>query len=216
MAAAPTVLVMPRWAGGDGLAGRLGAQRAAALGAVLHQRAVMAAEAVSPAAVRVAGPGDPAPAHVEGPGHPSAVRTAGRLATASLPSELAAAVAQAWPDSGARGPLVVLWPDLPGWRPAHLAAALSDLAAGCDLALGPVFDGGFYLLALARPMPGLFELPADTWRSPDAMAMTLALAVKGNVQAGLLRAERALRTSADVAAALADPLLDDELRRLLG
>ncbi|HEX8975809.1 MAG TPA: DUF2064 domain-containing protein, partial [Solirubrobacteraceae bacterium] len=161
--------------------------------AVLHARALAAAEAVSPAAVRVAGP---ASAEGASPG-------------------LSAAVAQAWPGSGAEGPLIILWPDLPRWRSAHLTAALSDLADGCDVALGPVFDGGFYLLALSRPIPGLFELPPDAWRSPDAMGMTFALAVKDGVTAGLLRAERALRTAADVAAALADPLLDDELRPLL-
>jgi glycosyltransferase A (GT-A) superfamily protein (DUF2064 family) len=190
----PTVLVMPRWPRADGLAERLGEKRAAALGALLHDRALAAAPAAQPVAVRVAAP----------------------LSGGNVPGELEAAVGQAWPASGARGPLIMLWPDLPRWRPAHLAAARSDLAEGCDLALGPVFDGGFYLLALARPLPGLFELPADMWRSPDAMAMTLALAVKDKVQAGLLGVERALRTPADVAAALADPLLDDELRMLLG
>jgi uncharacterized protein len=109
----------------------------------------------------------------------------------------------------------MVWPDLSRWRSAHLDAALSDLADGCDLAVGPVFDGGFYLLGLAHPMPGLLELADDAWHSPDAMAMTLAVAARGGVEAGLLRAERALRTPADVAAALADPLLDNELRGLL-
>jgi hypothetical protein len=190
----PTVLVMPRWAAADGLGERLGEASAAPLGVLLHERALTAARAVAPDAVRVAE----------------------SVVGGNVPEELAAAVEQAWPQSGAQGPLIMLWPDLPRWRPAHLPAALSDLADGCDLALGPVFDGGFYLLALARPVPGLFELPPETWRSPDAMAMTLALAIKTKVQVGLLRAERALRTPADVAAALADPLLDEELRSLLG
>ena len=44
-------------------------------------------------------------------------------------------------------------------RPDPRAAALRDLAAGADLVLGPVFDGGFYLIAMARPMPSLFALP---------------------------------------------------------
>jgi glycosyltransferase A (GT-A) superfamily protein (DUF2064 family) len=79
-----------------------------------------------------------------------------------------------------------------------------------------VFDGGFYLLGLARPLPSLLELDRETWQSPDAMALTLAGAARGGVEAGLLRAERALRTAGDVAAALADPLLDEELRLLLG
>ncbi|MEA2210363.1 MAG: uncharacterized protein QOF83_311 [Solirubrobacteraceae bacterium] len=193
MAPGPTVFVLPGWAGADGLAERLGQERAAAVTILLHDRALAAARTIEPVAVRMAGP------------------QAGR----NVQEDLAAAVKQAWPTPGAHGPLIMLWPDLPVWRPAHLAAARADLAAGCDLSLGPVFDGGFYLLALARPLPGLFELPPDTWRRPDAMAMTLALAVKDKIQAGLLRTERALRTSADVAATLADPLLDGELRELL-
>jgi hypothetical protein len=192
MPGAPTVLLMPRWAGANGIVERVGQERAAALGTLLHDRALAAARAVAPDAVRLAG----SPAGND-------------------PSELAAAVERAWPGSGADGPLLILWPDLPRWRPVHLDAALSDLTDGCDLSLGPVFDGGFYLLALARPVPGLLELPADAWRSPDAMATTFALAIKDKIEPGLLRAERALRTPADVAAAVADPLLDEELRALL-
>jgi hypothetical protein len=132
-----------------------------------------------------------------------------------VPESLGAVLSSVWTGDGGAGPLLLLWPDLPRWRPAHLDAALSDLADGCDLSLGPVFDGGFYLLALARPLPGLLELPAESWRRPDAMTTTLAAAAKGGVEVGLLRAERALRTPADVAAALADPLLDQDLRNLL-
>jgi len=78
-----------------------------------------------------------------------------------------------------------------------------------------VFDGGFYLLALARPLPALFDLPADTWRSADAMGTALVAAHSAGAEVGLLRTERGLRSPADVAAALADPLLDAELRGLL-
>jgi rSAM/selenodomain-associated transferase 1 len=44
-------------------------------------------------------------------------------------------------------------PDLP---PAHVAAAFVALD-GNDVALGPAEDGGYYLIALSRPHPGLFE-----------------------------------------------------------
>lgn len=190
----PTVLVMPRRTGSEALADRLGEERALALEALLGERARAAAGAVGP----------------------REILTAGELGDGDLAAALAAAADRAWGAGTDRGPLVVLWPDLPRWRPDHLEAALSDLAAGCELALGPVFDGGFYLLALGRPLPGLLEMPAEAWLRPDAMAMILALAVKDQLQAGLLRAERALRTPADAAAALADPLLDDELREVLG
>jgi glycosyltransferase A (GT-A) superfamily protein (DUF2064 family) len=191
----PTVMVMPPWSGTEPMSGVLGPKRATALTALLRERALAAAEAVAPR------------------GESDADSAARR---ADLPAVLRAAADRVWSGSEDAGPLLLLWPDLPRWRPAHVEAALSDLADGCDLAIGPVFDGGFYLLGLARPLPSLLELNSETWQSPDAMALTLAVAAGGGVEAGLLRAERALRTEGDVAAALADPLLDEELRLLLG
>ena len=117
--------------------------------------------------------------------------------------------------SGHDDPLLIVWPELPRWRPDHAEAALTDLADGCQVALGPVFDGGFYLLALARPLSGLLGLLTATWRSVDGLGIALAAAQSADIEAGMLRAERALRTPGDVRAALADPLLDDELRAVL-
>jgi len=97
------------------------------------------------------------------------------------------------------------------WRPLHGAGALADLAAGCGVAVGPIFDGGFYLLAFADPLPALLEVP----RSLDAMNRAFVIAHDAGVGIGLLRPERGLRGAWDVAAALADPLLDEELRGLL-
>jgi glycosyltransferase A (GT-A) superfamily protein (DUF2064 family) len=114
------------------------------------------------------------------------------------------------------GPLIIVWPDLPQLRPVHAAAAIDDLRAGCDVVLGPVFDGGFYLVGLAKPMPGLFALPEQAWRSGDAMGMGLAAARDAGLEVGILRAERALHRPADVRAALADPTLPAPVARALG
>jgi glycosyltransferase A (GT-A) superfamily protein (DUF2064 family) len=97
----------------------------------------------------------------------------------------------------------------------HAAAALSDLDSGCDVAIGPVFDGGFYLVGLARPLPRLFSPSEDGWRSADAMAIAIGAAHEAGLELGLLRAERALHRPGDVRAALADPITDPEIRRLL-
>lgn len=126
--------------------------------------------------------------------------------------EVGAGVDQAWaaaPD----GPVFVVWPQLWRWRDEHASAALDDLADGCDVSVGPVFDGGFYLVALRRPAPSL--LPDEAWGSPDAMGAMLAAVNEAGLEAGLLRAERGLHRPADVRAALADPLLDPELRQIL-
>jgi uncharacterized protein len=113
------------------------------------------------------------------------------------------------------GPLLIVWPDLPRFRPEHAAGALDDLSDGCDLVLGPVIDGGFYLIGIARPLPELFALPESVWRDSDAMALVAAAARDAGLAIGLLRAERALQRPADVRAALADPLLPDQIRRVL-
>jgi uncharacterized protein len=114
------------------------------------------------------------------------------------------------------GPLLIVWPDLPRLRPEHASAALDDLSAGCDVVLGPAIDGGFYLIAIPRPLPKLFALPERAWRSPDVMTIGVAAAQEAGLEIGILRAERALHRPADVRAALADPLLPEALGRILG
>ncbi len=111
--------------------------------------------------------------------------------------------------------MLVIWPALPSWRAEHADGVLDDLGASCGASVGPIFDGGLYLLALTRPLPTLVALPAEAWDSPDAMGVVLAAINEAGVAVGLLRAERALRRPADVRAALVDPLLDAELRALL-
>jgi glycosyltransferase A (GT-A) superfamily protein (DUF2064 family) len=114
------------------------------------------------------------------------------------------------------GPVLVVWPELARWRSDHAAGALEDLADGCLISFGPMFDGGFYLLAFAQPVPALLELADDAWQTRDPIGLAADVAQRSGLAIGLLRTERGLRTPADVSALLADPLVDDELRRLLG
>lgn len=115
-----------------------------------------------------------------------------------------------------RGPLVIVWPDLPQLREVHAEGALEDLRSGCDVVFGPVFDGGFYLIAISRPMPKLFALPEQVWRSPDALMTAAATARDFGLEVGLLRAERALHRPADLRAVLADPTVPTNVARALG
>ncbi len=112
-------------------------------------------------------------------------------------------------------PLLVVWPDLPRLRPEHATAALGDLRAGCDVVLGPVIDGGLYLIAIAHPVPKLFALPEQSWRGRDVMMIGLSAVQDAGLEVGILRAERALHRPGDVRAALADPLLPESLAKLL-
>ncbi len=131
-----------------------------------------------------------------------------------IAGRVADAVSRVW--SRARGPVIIIWPELPRFTMAHAQAVLGDLEAGMDLVLGPVYEGGYYLLALARPLPELFELPEQAWRGPDSLPQLLQAAIAANLEVGLLRAERSLHRPTDVRAALADPQLPDLVARVLG
>lgn len=112
-------------------------------------------------------------------------------------------------------PLLIVWPVLPRLTLTHAAGALEDLADACDVVLGPVFDGGLYLVGVRRPVPALFGLPERSWRSPELVSIAVAAAQRSNLRIGLLRTERALLRPADVRSVLADPLLAPELQRVL-
>jgi len=130
-----------------------------------------------------------------------------------IASRTAAASAQVFA-TGER-PLLIVWPVLAGLTASHAAGALDDLAVGCDVVLGPVFEGGLYLVGVKRPAPVLFGLPERSWRSAELVSIAVATAQKSGLQIGLLRTERALLRPADVRSALADPLLAPELARVL-
>jgi hypothetical protein len=114
------------------------------------------------------------------------------------------------------GPIFIVWPDLVRFGPSIERATRIDLSDGADLVLGPVFDGGYYLIALARPLPSLFAMPEAVWRGPDSFNQVLLAANQAGLEVGMLRGERALHRPADVRAALADPLLPEAVARALG
>jgi rSAM/selenodomain-associated transferase 1 len=69
------------------------------------------------------------------------------------------------------GPVAVAGADSPTLPPSYVSRALAALAAGdADIALGPTEDGGYYLVGLRRPAPGLFR--NVEWSTPRAYAQT--------------------------------------------
>lgn len=113
------------------------------------------------------------------------------------------------------GPLLIAGTDLPRLSARHAAAALSDLADGCEVSLGPALDGGWYLMGLRERQPALFALPTEAWGGPEVWTLTLAAAQAGSLPLGLLRAERDLDTPEDAQAMLADPGLPPDVADLL-
>lgn len=188
----------------------LGADRCAALQATLIKATVAWGREVAPKAVHIAH--DP----------PDSAAEIRRLAPdAILFPQNGDGIAGRLADAAARvfarhlGPLLIVWPDLCRFHVDHARAALDDLRSGCDVVLGPALEGGFYLIGINRPIPKLFALPEQAWRSPDAMALALAAVRAVGLELGILRAERPLHRPADVRAALADPLLPGEVAGIL-
>ena len=88
--------------------------------------------------------------------------------------------------------LVVVAPELASWRADLGPAALDDLRAGCALSIGPIFDGGLYLLAatgaglrLVRDGSG-DDADGDgaDLTGPAAMAKLIGLAERTGIEVG--------------------------------
>lgn len=65
--------------------------------------------------------------------------------------------------------VLVIGTDCPGLRPNHLRAA-ADALAGTDAVFIPAEDGGYVLVGLRTPQPGLFS--GMTWSTGSVMAET--------------------------------------------
>lgn len=188
----------------------LGADRCAALQATLIRSTVAWGREVAPEAIHIAH--DPPDCAAE-----MRVLAPGTILFPQNGDGIAGRLADAAARVFARhaGPLLIVWPDLCRLRLEHARAALDDLHSGCDVVLGPALEGGFYLIGVNRPLPKLFALPEQDWRSPDAMALAVSAVRAADLELGILRAERPLHRPADVRAALADPLLPGEVAEIL-
>jgi glycosyltransferase A (GT-A) superfamily protein (DUF2064 family) len=180
-----------------GLEPLLGPEGCARLQAVLVRRAAAWAEEVAPGRALVAGDGLAGLVPEGAVVFPQSGRHPGE--------RLIAAVEQAFAWAGP-GPLLVAGTGVPRLSAPHAAAALADLAEGCDATFGPALDGGFYLAGLAGSYAAVFTLPADAWESSDLLTGVLTRARDNGLELGLLRYERELRGPLDVRALLADPL----------
>lgn len=66
---------------------------------------------------------------------------------------------------------VIIGSDCPQLTAGHLAQAFNALSIS-DTVIGPARDGGYYLLGMSQPQPGLFDLAA--WSHGDVFVQTLA------------------------------------------
>lgn len=83
-------------------------------------------------------------------------------------------------------------PHLPPTRYADAFAALNS----ADVAIGPSADGGYYLLATARPIPRLFE--GIAWSTETVCTTTLARAAELSLRVAVLPSCDDVDTAADL------------------
>ena len=91
--------------------------------------------------------------------------------------------------------VVVVGSDLPHLSPQTIHKAFNALGTGADLALGPSLDGGYYLVGMTHPAPGLFNLPMST---PEVFSQTLARARQLGLRSVQLSGEFDIDTPADL------------------
>lgn len=98
-----------------------------------------------------------------------------------LGARMARAFARAFAEGASR--VVVIGSDIPGLTDAHLERAL-DALRDAPLVLGPAPDGGYHLVGLSAPLPGIFE--GIAWGGREVLAHTLERAEEAGVTPVLL------------------------------
>lgn len=129
----------------------------------------------------------------------------GLPARAQHEGDLGARISGAFADLFATGaaPVLLIGADSPTLPIAHLRAALALAAAHPDaLVLGPAEDGGYWGVALSRPVPGLFD--AIAWSTAGVLAQTRAAAGRLGVPVRLAPAWHDVDEPADLARLRAD------------
>jgi rSAM/selenodomain-associated transferase 1 len=92
------------------------------------------------------------------------------------------------------GPVAAIGTDCLELDAPALQEAL-NLLAQRDAVFGPATDGGYYLVGVARPLPGFFR--GIPWSSPDTLAAHLALCHDRGWSLGLLPVRRDIDTWED-------------------
>lgn len=131
----------------------------------------------------------------------------------SLGARLAHAAGRAFDPHG--GPLCVIGTDAPLLGPDHVHAAQAELRSGWDACIVPALDGGYALIALARPATAVFDLPAAAWGGPDVLELTLRALHRAHQSWRLFDPIADLDTPADALALRRDPRCPPAIRAAL-
>lgn len=93
---------------------------------------------------------------------------------------------------------VLIGTDCPGLTTKDLDRAFAALEEGADAVFGPASDGGYYLVGLRQPRPGLFS--GIDWGSDRVLSQTRSRACELGLDCRLLATRRDLDTPADLQA----------------
>jgi hypothetical protein len=147
------------------LIGRLGADGAARLQAVLTEHAVRSALAAGLGPVTLWCTPDTR--------HPAFAKLAHRTGVAleaQRGADLGARMAHAVAQRAGRGPVLLTGTDCPALTPEHLRTAAAALEGGDEVVLIPAEDGGYVLVGLIESHPALFE--GVPWGSDRVIEVT--------------------------------------------
>jgi rSAM/selenodomain-associated transferase 1 len=114
-----------------------------------------------------------------------------------------------------RAALSVIGTDAPELGPVHLRFAELALADGNDACLIPALDGGYAMIALARPIPQAFDVPPGAWGGPDVLDLTVRALHAAGRSCAVLEPVRDLDTPDDARWVAADPRCPAAIRHIL-
>jgi rSAM/selenodomain-associated transferase 1 len=114
-----------------------------------------------------------------------------------------------------RGSLIVIGTDAPLLGAHHVRAARRVLRRGRDACLVPALDGGYALIALARPAPEAFRLPSEAWGGPDVLELTVRALDRAQLSHALLDPVPDLDTPSDALALREDSRCPPQVRAAL-
>jgi rSAM/selenodomain-associated transferase 1 len=83
--------------------------------------------------------------------------------------------------------IIIIGSDLPVLTSQHISTAFQELQR-VDLIVGPSTDGGYYLIGLNKPFPGLFK--KISWSTSQVLHQTLNRAEKSSMTVQLLKEMR--------------------------
>jgi len=91
--------------------------------------------------------------------------------------------------------VVLIGSDLPHLSPETIDQGFDFLRHGAEAVLGPSADGGYYLVALDRPAPEIFDLPMST---PVVLQQTLVRICRLDLRLAMLPETFDIDTAADL------------------